>query len=117
MRSIPAGVYRFTDVMDDDGMGTRDIPIELRITMRKGDRIVFDFSGTAKQVTGNINVTLNATQAAVCYTLKALLDPDVPNNQGMLDLPEIMAAPARSSMPPSLRLSRRAPTPASASST
>ena len=40
---------------------------------------------------GNINVTLNATQAAVCYALKALLDPDVPNNQGMLDLPEIVA--------------------------
>jgi N-methylhydantoinase B len=39
------------------------------------------------QVTGNINVTPNATQAAVCYTLKALLDPDVPNNQGVLDLP------------------------------
>ena len=73
-------------------MGTRDIPIKVRIDVA-GGRIRFDFAGTSKQVTGNINVTLNATQAAVCYTLKALLDPDVPNNQGMLDLPEIVAEP------------------------
>jgi N-methylhydantoinase B len=87
--TIPSGAYSFSDVMDDDGMGTRDIPICVRIDV-KGERIRFDFAGTSKQVTGNINVTFNATQAAVCYTLKALLDPGVANNQGMLDLPEIV---------------------------
>lgn len=90
--TIPEGTYSFSDVMDDDGMGTRNIPICVRIDVT-GGRIRFDFAGTSKQVTGNINVTLNATQAAVCYTLKALLDPDVPNNQGMLDLPEIVVEP------------------------
>ena len=40
---------------------------------------------------GNINITFNATQSAICYCLKALLDPDVPNNQGVLDVPEIVA--------------------------
>jgi N-methylhydantoinase B len=88
--TIPDGVYEFEDVMDDDGLGATDIPIRLRIEVA-GDHIRFDFSDTAPQVPGNINVTMNATQAAVCYTLKALLDPDVPNNQGMLDLPEIIA--------------------------
>jgi N-methylhydantoinase B len=92
LASIPEGSYSFRDVMDDDGMGTRDIPICVRIDVRNG-RIRFDFTGTSKQVTGNINVTFNATQASVCYTLKALLDPDVPNNQGMLDLPEIIVEP------------------------
>lgn len=90
--TIPDGAYRFSDMMDDDGMGNERIPISVRIDV-KGDRISFDFSGTAKQVTGNINVTLNATQAAVCYSLKALLDPEVPNNQGVLNLPEIFAEP------------------------
>jgi N-methylhydantoinase B len=90
--TIPEGTYSFSDVMDDDGMGTRDIPIHVRIDVKRG-RIRFDFAGTSKQVTGNINVTFNATQAAVCYTLKALLDPEVPNNQGMLDLPEIIVEP------------------------
>jgi N-methylhydantoinase B len=90
--TIPEGTYSFADMMDDDGMGTRDIPIRVRIDVGRG-RIRFDFTGTSKQVSGNINVTLNATQAAVCYTLKALLDPQVPNNQGMLDLPEIVVEP------------------------
>ena len=87
--AIPDGTYRFDDVMDDDGLGAVDIPIRLRIDVT-GDRIRFDFTGTAPQVQGNINLTLNATQAAVCYSLKALLDPDVPNNQGVLDLCEIV---------------------------
>ena len=51
----------------------------------------FDFTGSAKQVKGNINLTRNATEAAVASSLQAILDPDVPNNQGMLDLPEIIA--------------------------
>jgi N-methylhydantoinase B len=87
--TIPNGTYQFTDFMDDDGMGTSDIPICVRVDV-KGDRIRFDFGGTSKQVKGNINVTLNATQAAVCYTLKALLDPEIPNNQGLLDVPEVV---------------------------
>jgi N-methylhydantoinase B len=92
LRRIPDGSYSFADVMDDDGMGTRDIPIRVHIEVARG-RIRFDFAGTSAQVAGNINVTMNATQAAVCYTLKALLDPQVPNNQGMLDLPQIVAEP------------------------
>jgi len=85
---IPDGVYRFQDVMDDDGLGTTDIPIAVTITV-SGNEVDIDFAGTSLQVDGNINVTFNATQAAVCYSLKALLDPDIPNNQGMLDIPRI----------------------------
>ena len=86
--SIPDGTYTFKDVMDDDGLGTVDIPIEVKIDV-EGDRIQFDFNGTSEQVAGNINVTLNATQAAVAYCLKALLDPEIPNNQGVLEVCEI----------------------------
>ena len=89
--ALPDGTYRFEDVMDDDGMGTENIPIKVEITIA-GNEIHFDFSGTARQVDGNINVTRNATQASVCYALKALLDPDVPNNQGVLDLPRLTVA-------------------------
>ena len=91
---LPDGVYRFEDAMDDDGMGATDIPIRLTITVDGGD-IHFDFSGSAKQVTGNINVTRNATQASVCY---ALLDPDAPNNQGVL-LDGRKGQPARRRLP------------------
>ena len=32
--AIPDGIYRFEDVMDDDGLGTIDIPIRLAVTSR-----------------------------------------------------------------------------------
>ncbi len=90
--TIPDGVYRFEDVMDDDGFGTVDIPIRVVVRVA-GDGIHFDFTGTAPQVRGNVNVTMNATQASVCYTLKALLDPAVPNNHGVLAVCDITAEP------------------------
>ena len=43
------------------------------------------------QVPGNVNLTLNAVQSSVCYALKALLDPELPNNQAAIDAVEIVA--------------------------
>lgn len=88
--SLPDGVYSFTDYMDDDGAGTENITIALRIE-KTGDRILFDFEGSDPQVPGNFNMVFNATQSAVCFALKALLDPNVPNNQGIFDAIEINA--------------------------
>jgi N-methylhydantoinase B len=90
LADVPDGVFEFEDVMDSDGIETCDIPIRLKLTIEH-DRVHFDFRGTSKQVPGNINVTMNATQASACYALKALLDPDVPNNEGILNVVEITA--------------------------
>ncbi|HEY0213367.1 MAG TPA: hydantoinase B/oxoprolinase family protein [Paenirhodobacter sp.] len=90
--AVPDGVYRFEDVMDDDGFEARDIPLRLAVTIT-GDHAVFDFSGSAPQVKGNINLTLNATRAAVAYGLRTLLDPEIANNQGIIDCCDIVADP------------------------
>ncbi|MBV0893324.1 hydantoinase B/oxoprolinase family protein, partial [Paracoccus sp. Z118] len=87
---VPDGSYEFADVLDDDGAGTEDIRIALKIT-KQSDRITFDFGGTDPQVKGNFNLTWNATQSAVCFALKALLDPAVPNNHGIFDAIDILA--------------------------
>jgi N-methylhydantoinase B len=88
--TIPDGTYRFRDVMDDDGVAARDIPIALEIR-KSGDGIVFDFKGSSSQVPGNINLTMNGTVAAVAFALKALLDPDIPNNEGVLRVIDVRA--------------------------
>lgn len=88
--ALPDGTYSFTDFMDDDGLGTEDIKIALRVE-KQDDRIRFDFTGTDPQVKGNFNLTYNATQSAICYTLKALLDAEVPTNQGIFDAIDIVA--------------------------
>ena len=81
---VPNGTYEFEDVMDDDGLGTQQIPILVRIDV-KDDEIYLDFTGSAPQVRGNINVSRSALDASVLYALKVLIDPDGPTNHGMLD--------------------------------
>ncbi len=81
---LPDGEYRFADLMDDDGMGTTDIPIVVRVVV-DGDEILFDFEGSAPQVLGNMNVSYAGLQASVLFALKVLIDPDGPTNHGMLD--------------------------------
>jgi len=91
---IPPGEYSFEDVMDDDGVGTTNIPIRLKVTVpphRSNRKVLFDFTGTGPQVKGNINSTVTVTLAGVLYSLKALLDPDVPNNQGLIEIVDINA--------------------------
>jgi N-methylhydantoinase B len=90
---LPDGEYAFEDVLDDDGMGSQDIPIKVRIVIR-GDEIFLDFAGSSPQVLGNINVTLTGLQASVLYALKVLVDPDGPTNHGMLDPVHIEAPEA-----------------------
>jgi N-methylhydantoinase B len=91
---IPPGEYAFEDVMDDDGVGTTNIPIRLKVIVPphgSNRKVLFDFTGTGPQVKGNINSTITVTLAGVLYSLKALLDPDVPNNQGLIEIVDINA--------------------------
>lgn len=92
VRDLPDGTYTFEDLMDDDGCENFDIRIAVTVRV-SGDRICFDFAGTAPQAEGNINVPGNATHATLCYVLKALVDPDVPNNEGVLNVCEWIAEP------------------------
>lgn len=90
--ALPDGSYSFSDYMDDDGTGTEDILIQLKV-VKQGEIICFDFTGTDPQVKGNFNLTYNATQSAICYSLKALLDAEVPTNQGIFNAIDIIAPP------------------------
>ncbi|MEO1191856.1 MAG: hydantoinase B/oxoprolinase family protein [Pseudomonadota bacterium] len=90
--AVPDGLYEFIDLLDDDGCGTEAIEIRLKAEVA-GERITFDFTGTAPQMRGNLNVTMNATIASVAFAVQALIDPDCPSNQGMLDTIEIKAEP------------------------
>lgn len=91
---LPDGEYHFRDLLDDDGMGTTDIPVEVRIKI-KGEEIAFDFAGSGPQVKGNMNNSFAGLQASVLFALKVLVDPDGPTNHGMIE-PVTISAPAAS---------------------
>ncbi len=83
IRTLPSGVYSFTDYMDDDGVNLGvPVPISIKVTI-DGDRAAVDFTGSSAQVAGPINVTLNGTWATVFYCFKALVGPTIPSNHGI----------------------------------
>ncbi|MBI2487244.1 MAG: hydantoinase B/oxoprolinase family protein [Deltaproteobacteria bacterium] len=83
IRQIPEGVYEFEDYMDDDGVGTRKIPIRATITISRGGARV-DFSGSSQQVKGCLNTPLSVTTAAVLYVFQCLAPSGMPLNSGPL---------------------------------
>ncbi|KAA9132816.1 hydantoinase B/oxoprolinase family protein [Marinihelvus fidelis] len=81
LADIPAGEYTFSDVLDDDGAGTRAITIAVRIRAGEGG-VEVDFDGTSAQVSGNLNCPLAVTAAAVVYVLRCLMPAQVPSCAG-----------------------------------
>jgi N-methylhydantoinase B len=92
IKSIPDGVYSFTDCLDDDGISNQPIPITVTITIR-GDSAVVDFTGSAAQQSGSVNAVLAITLSAVYYVFRCLLSLDVPNNSGCLGPIQVIAPP------------------------
>lgn len=90
---LPRGDYRFTDYMDDDGVGGRDIPIKVLVHISERS-IDVDFAGTAAQVEGNINCPLSVTAAAVFYVFRCLLPDHAPACAGLFRPLKISAPPA-----------------------
>lgn len=85
---LPDGVFEGEDVVDDDGITDRPIPIRVRIT-KAGDKVVVDLGECADQVAGNINCPLATTLAAVQYVFVLALDKRVAPNHGCFDVIDI----------------------------
>jgi len=60
----------------------------------------FDFTGTGPQVRGNTNAPPAVTSSAVIYSLRAMVDADIPLNQGCLT-PVTIKIPENSILSPS----------------
>lgn len=77
LAKIPDGEYEFYDFMDDDGQGAEKIKIKAKVKIRHSD-VSIDFSGTARQVQGNINCPLSVAAAAVYYVFRCLMPNHTP---------------------------------------
>lgn len=81
LRRIPDGHYSFKDVMDDDGSGQCNIPIQVVLKVQAG-KVAVDFRGSAAQVGGNINCPLSVAAAAVYYAFRCLMPATTPACMG-----------------------------------
>ena len=86
---IEPGQYDAEDFMEDDGFGTVDIPIRVRL-IRHGDGLDVDFTGSSPQVKGGINAVRAITDSATRYTIRcvveALLGESLPAGGGSMSM-------------------------------
>lgn len=81
IEKIPDGCYEFEDIMDDDGHGTENIAIRVKISVN-GDSVIIDFTHTDDQVKGSINAVYSITASAVLYVFRCLVKENIPTNAG-----------------------------------
>ncbi|GMH44654.1 hypothetical protein BSKO_12606 [Bryopsis sp. KO-2023] len=75
----PVGMVSGQDQMDDGS------PIKLAVTIDRNDgSAIFDFEGTGPEVFGNCNAPPAVTYSAILYSLRCLVNRDIPLNQGCL---------------------------------
>jgi N-methylhydantoinase B len=78
------GRFEAERFVDDDGIDLEK-PVRIHVVVdKKGDRIHFDFSGSADQTKGPANVRPPLVQAACAYCLISLIDPHIFVSQGLL---------------------------------
>ena len=90
--AMPDGEYEFEDFLDDDGQGFLDsdgneikdmVKIKVTITV-SGDTMTYDFTGTDPQVQGAMNNPVATSRALVASTMRFMMSPDIPRNDGSL---------------------------------
>jgi N-methylhydantoinase B len=82
IEQIPDGTYEAEDYMDNNGIDL-DAPIPLKIAITvKGSDLTIDLSGSAPEQVGPVNGLFISTLSAARVSVKALMVPDLPGNEG-----------------------------------
>uniref|UniRef100_A0A8H7K2F4 5-oxoprolinase n=1 Tax=Bionectria ochroleuca TaxID=29856 RepID=A0A8H7K2F4_BIOOC len=78
-RSIEKPVLSFEDYLDDGSI----LKLEIRIHKETGTAD-FDFTGTSEETLNCLNAPKSITFSCIIYSLRCLIDVDIPLNQGCL---------------------------------
>lgn len=80
---LPDGSHAFEDVIEDDGFGNGPFRVAAVVTV-EGEEATVDLTGSADQAEGGINAVRAVALSAVLYAVRAVLEEDVPANEGCL---------------------------------
>jgi N-methylhydantoinase B len=78
----PRGVFRFSDVIDSDGISPEPVKLQVAVTVGE-DGIDVDWEGSSPQVRAAINSTLSYTKSNTFLSVRCALRGDIPNNAGV----------------------------------
>ncbi|MEQ8718568.1 MAG: hydantoinase B/oxoprolinase family protein [Acidimicrobiales bacterium] len=91
IRALPAGTYRSAAILDLADGSTIDIVCAVTVDTDAGE-ILVDYTGSSDASRWGINVVKNYTHAYTTFTVRSVLNPEIPNNHGSLE-PIRMTAP------------------------
>ncbi|HEV7679824.1 MAG TPA: hydantoinase B/oxoprolinase family protein [Candidatus Dormibacteraeota bacterium] len=94
IRRLPAGTYEAESTLDLADGSEIVIHVAVTVDTEKGE-IAVDYAGSSPASPFGINVVKNYTQAYTTFTIRSVLNPEVPNNTGSL-APIVVDAPAGS---------------------
>ena len=101
--SWPDGVGEGERFVDSDGIDL-DKPVRLHVKIeKKGDHLLFDFTGCADQTKGPANIRPTIVRAACCYLLTCLVDPALAINYGLAQVHRHQSARRQRGQPASFR--------------
>ena len=90
LAALPDGVWETQDFIDRDPAGSEGmIPIKVKITI-KGDKAIYDFTGSHPTIGSIYNSAFGTTFSAVAAGMKTFF-PDLPLNSGFYRVLEIIA--------------------------
>ncbi len=92
IRELEEGSYEASAVLDLADGSRVDIVCSMRVDPDAGE-ITVDYEGSSEASPWGINVVRNYTHAYTTFTVRSVLNPDIPNNHGSL-APIKMRAPA-----------------------
>ena len=83
MRNAIEGLPDGEDYTHEVFLDGFDEPIKIAVRLIiRGDELTIDYTGTSPQIERGINVPFTYTHAYTTYPLKAIISPEVPNNEG-----------------------------------
>ena len=92
IRRIPDGEYRFSDIIEDDGVAEGSYVIDCTVVV-DGGNVACDFTGSDGQAAGPMNATYAVTASAVYNAFMHITDPTIPRNEGCYRPINIIAPP------------------------
>lgn len=82
LSALPDGRWNAEDFLDNDGIV--DVPLAIKVALEiQGDQLTIDFTGTAAQCAGPVNIAL-PTSVATAYVAIKHLFPALPANAGVM---------------------------------
>jgi len=88
--TLRPGTYTAEDWLDEDGINDDPVRLAVRLAV-DDDGVVFDFSDCGAQLGTGKNIPYTHLMATVYYCLKAMVDPNIPINEGLYRAVRVVA--------------------------